>query len=134
MSLELKYIMILSSSTLEKSDFLDVFVSKARWDCPTLVTLRTLMSTRLGTLAQNTVISSRAWSHLVSRVPELGRLSFASGAITVREFILLVIHPALGRMNRAVILSMWLWSPSLRPIDHNLLVLASDLYVRTTRI
>jgi len=55
MSLELKYIMILSSSTLEKSDFLDVFVSKARWDCPTLVTLRTLMSTRLGTLAQNTV-------------------------------------------------------------------------------
>ena len=58
MSLELKYIMILSSSTLEKSDFLDVFVSKARWDCPTLVTLRTLMSTRLGTLAQNTVITS----------------------------------------------------------------------------
>jgi hypothetical protein len=48
--------MILSSSTLEKSDFLDVFVSKARWDCPTLVTLRTLMSTRLSTLAQNTVI------------------------------------------------------------------------------
>jgi hypothetical protein len=68
MSLELKYIMILSSSTLEKSDFLDVFVSKARWDCPTLVTLRTLMSTRLGTLAQNTVIAAelaRATSNLL---------------------------------------------------------------------
>ena len=61
--------MILSSSTLEKSDFLDVFVSKARWDCPTLVTLRTLMSTRLGTLAQNTVYAD------MNQSPSLGSLT-----------------------------------------------------------
>jgi hypothetical protein len=66
MSLELKYIMILSSSTLEKSDFLYVFVSKARWDCPTLVSLRTLMSTRLGTLTQNAV---NAFQTRSQRVP-----------------------------------------------------------------
>lgn len=54
----MKYIMILSSSTLEKSDFLDVFVLKARWDCLTLVTLRTIMSTRLSTLTQNAVVDA----------------------------------------------------------------------------